>query len=510
MFQPDPNNPGFGENFRIELASQINLARTWNQMGDPHQALISCTAATEAGQGRIPFDLSIELETQRGCNQVAVGQVKQGEASFIKALTLLHETGSLAPIGQGRIFSKDARHELLEEMIGLYADHPQLLPAGSLGLRTILLAEQGRWSADHKTRIEDLDSLEPLIEKVKGPLLVFFLGKDRSFSWLVNDGQIKLHEIAGRDEIIKNMRIFLAGATHAEEPINTLASQWLSVNLLGSAMRAWPNGETLNIVPDGVLFSTPWAALPLPDQTESTLVLDYGSIIQNPSVRTFVGHSQSRRDSPKPGSGALVSIGVDGISVGNDLDNNLPPLPDLRHAETEARAIADLWPEPNTALLLGKNATWEKINGLDLSGFQAIHLATHSVIKQGLPGRSTLRLADGKNGEPLTVHHITDLDLQADLVFLSSCSSARMLSGTGGIVNFARAFLTSGAGAVIGPTIRINDEAAHQLATRFYKNWLAGENKADALRGAQISLRSDARWSHPYYWGFYRIIGDGR
>jgi CHAT domain-containing protein len=72
----------------------------------------------------------------------------------------------------------------------------------------------------------------------------------------------------------------------------------------------------------------------------------------------------------------------------------------------------------------------------------------------------------------------------------------------------ARSFLAAGAHAVIAPSTRIEDEAARQLAGRFYGHWLEGLSVEAALRRAQLDLRDGgARWAHPYYWAFYQTIG---
>jgi CHAT domain-containing protein len=77
-------------------------------------------------------------------------------------------------------------------------------------------------------------------------------------------------------------------------------------------------------------------------------------------------------------------------------------------------------------------------------------------------------------------------------------------------VNFAQAFLNNGVISVIASTQKIDDEAARQIATQFYKNWHHGESKAEALRSAQLFVRAAKQeWNHPYYWAPYVIIGSG-
>ena len=99
--------------------------------------------------------------------------------------------------------------------------------------------------------------------------------------------------------------------------------------------------------------------------------------------------------------------------------------------------------------------------------------------------------------------------LSADLVYLSCCESSRRLTGSGsGFMDFAGAFLHAGARSVIASTLRVDDEASRYLAERFYHHWLGGKSKAVALRSAQQDVRAaSSRWRHPYFWAYYRLIG---
>ncbi len=57
----------------------------------------------------------------------------------------------------------------------------------------------------------------------------------------------------------------------------------------------------------------------------------------------------------------------------------------------------------------------------------------------------------------------------------------------------------------------VNDEATAELMSRFYAKLLAqGKPVVEALREAQLELRSDKRWSAPYYWAAFLPQGDWR
>ena len=40
----------------------------------------------------------------------------------------------------------------------------------------------------------------------------------------------------------------------------------------------------------------------------------------------------------------------------------------------------------------------------------------------------------------------------------------------------------------------------------FYRRWLAGADRAEALRGAKLELRSGAGTGHPFFWAPFVLI----
>jgi CHAT domain-containing protein len=55
----------------------------------------------------------------------------------------------------------------------------------------------------------------------------------------------------------------------------------------------------------------------------------------------------------------------------------------------------------------------------------------------------------------------------------------------------------------------VSDRATASLMSRLYSEMLRhGRSPAASLRAAQLALRSDARWRHPYYWAAFTIQGN--
>ena len=111
---------------------------------------------------------------------------------------------------------------------------------------------------------------------------------------------------------------------------------------------------------------------------------------------------------------------------------------------------------------------------------------------------------------------ILRMKIPADLAVLSACETGRgqVIDGEG-IRGLTRAFMFAGCPRVICSLWKVDDEATRALMVKFYELWNGTEAKpglpiADALRGAQEHVRSQAKWKHPYYWGAWVLWGPPR
>jgi CHAT domain-containing protein len=153
----------------------------------------------------------------------------------------------------------------------------------------------------------------------------------------------------------------------------------------------------------------------------------------------------------------------------------------------------------------------------ELRDFQILHFATHAVADTRNPELSGLMLSqvDAK-GRPLEgflgLSDIYELDLAANLVVLSGCSTALGKEVRGeGLMGLTRGFQYAGVPRVVASLWRVQDRATAELMTHFYKAmWRGGLPPAAALREAQKSLRQDPRYRAPYYWAGFVLQGDWR
>jgi len=137
-------------------------------------------------------------------------------------------------------------------------------------------------------------------------------------------------------------------------------------------------------------------------------------------------------------------------------------------------------------------------SGLIMSG------ANHILEREKLP--------DDVEDGILTAKEISDVDLRGlDLVVLSACQTGLGdISQGEGVFGLQRGFKKAGANSILMSLWKVNDNTTKILMTQFYKNWLSGQSKRQALLSAQKYLREveGGKYNKPKYWAAF-ILLDG-
>jgi CHAT domain-containing protein len=283
----------------------------------------------------------------------------------------------------------------------------------------------------------------------------------------------------------------------------------------------------LIIVPDGKLHLLPFSSLPdsqgrylleshivtyAPSAT--VLYLIRNSPMAQPPTQAFLGVgdiqlTQDRTTAAKKDSGTASASTT---TPANPFDLGGTRLQDIPATRDEVIAVSQLFGEKT--LLLGMDATETAFKAEPLAEFEIIHIAAHGVASAKFPDRAALVLGnDPKSGEDglLQVREIRDLSLNADLVTLSACDTGvGALEGEEGIANLVRAFLFAGAKSVVASLWAASDVYTLKLMQHFYRHIADGEDKASALRHAQMELIKEfVDEAKPFYWAGFIMVGDG-
>ena len=146
---------------------------------------------------------------------------------------------------------------------------------------------------------------------------------------------------------------------------------------------------------------------------------------------------------------------------------------------------------------------------IDRVPFPILHLATHGQFSSDR--EKTFLLAWDQR---ITLSDLDDLlrsrrqqSEPIELMVLSACQTAegddRAALGLAGMA------LRSGARSTLATLWAVNDESTAALMAEFYQFLEDTDlSKAEALRLAQIKILQNPKFSHPYYWSPFVLIGN--
>ena len=388
-------------------------------------------------------------------------------------------------------------------------------------------AQERRLRADVRPEIAEAPAFAGLreIEQQLGPreaLLSYHIGLDANLlgepaggGWVTvsTRGGTTAHRIVDRARLRDAVPIFL-GLFAARDGREARPGMTLYRDLLASAVASLPEAvDRLLIVPDDVLHTLPFAALratpedkPLASRFEVTLA---------PSATLWLRFRQAARASALRTALVLADPELPGSVVaraepsrerggtGSSLDAlALGPLP---HARQEGRQVTR---RLAGTLRVGAAASERELKSSSLHEFAILHFATHAVVDDEHPDRSSLVLAAAEPDDGrLQSGEIAALPLSGRVVVLAACRSAggSLLAGEG-VMSLARAFFQAGAHGVVASLWPLRDDEAAQVLDLFYAELERGRSLGAALAGAQRA--AIAASLPPAAWAGLVVVGD--
>src|ERR1700733_12018262 len=272
--------------------------------------------------------------------------------------------------------------------------------------------------------------------------------------------------------------------------------------------------QTLIVVPDGKLHLLPFSTLA--NDGHYVLTSHIVTVAPSGTVLHILRHRANQTasdDLPYVGVAAWTTNSSSSTTllasvrraVSGPERKELIALPESQH---EVETIAGDLPSPNT-ILLGSNATETNFKRLPLSQYNVVHLALHGYVDPEFPDRSALVFAPQQQSTDdslLQVREIRNLRLNANLVTLSACNTGVGPVGEEGVANIVNAFIEAGSQSVVSTLWELEDHATTHLMTVFYEHLGRHEEKAEALRQAQLEMLKSG--SPPYYWAAFVLDGE--
>ena len=193
------------------------------------------------------------------------------------------------------------------------------------------------------------------------------------------------------------------------------------------------------------------------------------------------------------------------------------PLARLNGTRTEADQIsklakasgaqADVW--------LDLDANEDNLAARDVSKYRIIHVATHGLLNAERPQFTgvVLSLVGNKTHDGFVrTDEVFNMRLGSPLVMLSACETGLGKEKRGeGVMGLTRAFMYAGAPTVGVSLWSVADKSTADLMTDFYKRLLSsgeGTTSSSALRGAQLDMITGKKYSAPFFWAPFVLVGD--
>jgi CHAT domain-containing protein len=124
-----------------------------------------------------------------------------------------------------------------------------------------------------------------------------------------------------------------------------------------------------------------------------------------------------------------------------------------------------------------------------------------------------MRIEDGL----LEAREMMNLDLNADLVVLAACETARGRARAGeGVIGMSWALFVAGCPRTVVSQWKVEASSTTALMVEFHKRFKkryggsrpAGST-AEAMRQAALKVMKNPEYVHPFYWGGFVVVGDG-
>lgn len=311
------------------------------------------------------------------------------------------------------------------------------------------------------------------------------------------------------DSITTDLRRFNTLIEEGRKPDHL--ARTLAAALLDKAIGRLPRDvDRLVVVPDAGLSRVPVDALVLSDGRR---MVERFSISVAPSAGVAVQLWKRPVNSAPVELLALgdPDFGSSGVALGStDPDARAlatrGALERLPYSGRESRMVARY--APSSTVRLGKNASESFIKETGLRRYRVVHLAAHALVDEQTPMRTALVLSPASDNDGLLRgRDLAALDLDADLVMLSACSTG---SGTDvhgeGVEGLTGPLLEAGARGVVASLWRVDDRTTAEFVQTFYDALADGHPTGTALTIAKRNAM--ARGEPPAVWAAFTLVGD--
>ena len=365
------------------------------------------------------------------------------------------------------------------------------------------------------------DELAALLPNTSSALLEYVVGDDKTYLFAVTNGakeaDVRVYVLpVKREALAKQTEAFRQQLAARDLGFRTSASRLYEL-LLKPAAAQLAGKTNLIIAPDNTLWDLPFQTLL---NNANRFLIEDAAIAYAPSLTVLREMTRRRQVEAAHASPAtLLALGnpvlgtetMKRAAVVTLRDGKLEPLPE---AEQEVKALGRLYGAGRSKVYVGAEAREDRVKS-EASSAKILHFATHGMLNNASPMYSHLALAEGGPNEDglLEAWELMQLDLHADLAVLSACETARGRIGAGeGMVGFSWAMFIAGVPSIVVSQWKVESAGTRDLMVNFHRGLLSGvrTTKSEALRQAALKVMKNPETNHPFYWGSFVLVGDGR
>jgi CHAT domain-containing protein/Tfp pilus assembly protein PilF len=460
--------------------------------------------------GRVKIDKAMTAE-QREQEREVVGELDSLNTQVTRESQNSHADQKWLAALQSRL--EKARFDYEGFQSGLYVANPQLRTQRGEA-QPLKLEEARDLLPDNRSA-----ALEFVVTEDKTYLFVLAKNSERGEP----SADLKVYPVAiGYKELSRRVEVFRKQLAQGDLEFQQTARGLYDL-LLKPAQTQLQSQTTLVIVPDSVLWNLPFQAL---QSAANHYLIEDQAVFYAPSLTVLreMIKAHSTRANTSRFRTTLLAFGNPAVSKQTvhqiqrvSMDEKLEPLPE---AERQVTALAELYGRSQSKVYTGTEAREDRAKA-EAGDFRILQFATHGILNDRSPMYSHLVLsqADGDNKEDglLEAWEMMNLNLNADMVVLSACETARGRVGAGeGIIGMSWALFVAGAPTTVASQWKVESASTTQLMLEFHHNLQARiqgssspMSKARAMQQASIKLLRSARYSHPFYWAGFVVVGDG-
>ncbi|MBK8968973.1 MAG: CHAT domain-containing protein [Lewinellaceae bacterium] len=376
-----------------------------------------------------------------------------------------------------------------------------------------------------------LEEGELLLDYLGG--MVFLVEKNKPVQFAPNfAGEVKQNEVYARiDSLIEMVKSAPMYRSSSREQFIQLSHR-LYQDYLSHCESALKNKQKLIIIGEGPVFLLPFELL-LPEATYGQfsalnfLVRRY-EISYHYAPSLFV-KARAMRKAHLSGVFAFAPV-YDETNTSNtasavrtrflpfsnfrafDDAGNYNPLPESEH---EVKSIVEMMEQSgtgNNTLALRTQASEGALKQALTEPYHYVHIAGHSFSDLKNPQFSGIACSSSDTlteDGVLYANEISQLNIQADLVTISSCESGYGQVADGdGLLGLNRTFFSAGAQNVVFSLWKVYDQISASFMEDFY-TWVMveGLDYAAGLRAAKLRLINDPATASPHFWAAYMLVG---